>query len=65
MAVVQIYSLIRQIGALFANLFISPDWRTILDIVLLTILIYYGLRLVLRTRANSVFKGIGIVLVLA
>ena len=65
MIVVQIYSLIRQIGALFSSLFISPDWRTALDIVLLTILIYYGLRLVLRTRANSVFKGIGIVLVLA
>ena len=62
---VQIYSLVRQIGALFANLFISPDWRTILDIVIMTVLIYYGLKLVLKTRANSVFKGIGIVLVLA
>ena len=65
MAVVQIYSLLRQIGALFANLFVRPDWRTILDISLMTVLIYYGLKLVLRTRANSVFKGIGIVLVLA
>lgn len=62
---VQIYSLLRQIGALFANLFLSPDWRTILDIVIMTVLIYHALRLVLRTRANSVFKGIGIVLVLA
>ena len=62
---VQIYSLIQQIGALFANLFISPDWRTILDVSIMAILIYQGMKLVLRTRANSVFKGIGIVLVLA
>ena len=65
MIVVQILSLIRQVGALFANVFISPDWRIILDIAIMTVLIYYGLKLVLRTRANSVFKGIGIVLVLA
>ena len=62
---VQIYSLIQQIGALFANLFISPDWRTILDVSIMAILIYQDMKLVLRTRANSVFKGIGIVLVLA
>jgi len=33
--VIQILSLVRQIGALFANLFTSPDWRTILDIVIM------------------------------
>lgn len=62
---IQIFSLVRQIGALFANLFTSPDWRTILDIVIMAVLIYHGLKLVLRTRANSVFKGIGVVLVVA
>ena len=62
---IQIFSLVRQIGALFANLFSRPDWRTILDIAIMAVLIYHGLKLVLRTRANSVFKGIGVVLVVA
>ena len=65
LALMQVYELIRQIGALFANLFSAPDWRTILDIAIMTVLIYQAMKLVLRTRASSVFKGIGVVLVLA
>ena len=54
-----------QAASLFASLFEQPDWRDWLDIILVAILIYYALKLLLRTRANSVFKGIAIVLVVA
>ena len=54
-----------QVTSLFASLFTQPDWRDWLDIALMAILIYQGLKLLMRTRANSVFKGIAIVLVLA
>ena len=55
----------EQAVSLFASLFTRPDWRDWLDIALVTVLIYYGLKLLLRTRANSVFKGIIIIIVVA
>ena len=55
----------EQAVSLFASLFTRPDWRDWLDIALVTVLIYYGLKLLLRTRANSVFKGIIIIFVVA
>ena len=61
----QIQSIINQIGNLFSNLFVHPDWRNILDIAILTILIYNLLKLVSHTRASSLFKGIVFILVLA
>lgn len=55
----------EQAVSLFASLFTRPDWRDWLDIALVTVLIYYALKLLLRTRANSVFKGIIIIFVVA
>ena len=54
-----------SIGALFTNLFQHPDWHNILDVLILSILIYYGIRLVMHTRSNSLLKGIVAVLVIA
>ena len=54
-----------QISALFANLFEHPDWRNILDIAILALLIYNVIKLVMHTRANSLFKGIVLILVLS
>lgn len=62
---VQVQAFFAQLGALFANLFEHPDWRNIVDIAILTILIYNVLKLVMHTRANSLFKGIVLILVLA
>ena len=61
----QIQNILNQIGNLFSNLFIHPDWRNILDIAILTVLIYNLLKLVSHTRASSLFKGIIFILVLA
>ena len=64
-ALLQVQALFNQIGNLFSNLFVHPDWRNIVDIVFLTVLIYNLLKLVRYTRANSLFKGIIFVLVMA
>ncbi len=64
-ALVQLQAFFGQIGNLFTNLFAHPDWRNIVDIVVLTLLIYNLLKLVSYTRANSLFKGIVFVAVLA
>ena len=61
----QIQAILMQIGNLFSNLFVHPDWRNILDIVILTLLIYNLLKLASHTRANSLFKGIVFIMVLS
>ena len=61
----QIMNIFSQIGNLFANLFVHPDWRNILDIAVLTVLIYNTIKLVSHTRASSLFKGIIVILALA
>ena len=61
----QIMNMFSQIGNLFANLFVHPDWRNILDIAVLTVLIYNTIKLVSHTRASSLFKGIIVILALA
>lgn len=61
----QIQSILSQIGALFSNLFVRPDWRNIIDVIILTVLIYNFLKLVRHTRASSLVKGIIFILVLA
>ena len=61
----QIMNIFSQIGNLFANLFVHPDWRNIVDIAVLTILIYNTIKLVSHTRASSLFKGIIVILALA
>ena len=52
-----------QVASLFSNLFDHPDWRNVLDILLVSVVIYQVLKLFLHTRANSVVKGVAIVLV--
>jgi len=61
----QIQTILSQLGALFTNLFVHPDWRNILDIAVLSVLIYNMLKLASYTRASSLFKGIIFVIVLA
>ena len=48
---------------MFANLFEHPDWRNLVDIGLLAVLMYHILRLLVNTRAKTLFKGIIFVLV--
>ena len=62
---VQIQAFFAEIGALFVNLFDRPDWRNIVDIGILAVLIYSVIKLVMHTRANSLFKGILFILVLS
>lgn len=61
----QVQSFFAKVGALLSNLLYQPDWRNLLDVLIVTILIYQALKLVMRTRANSVFKGIGLLLAAA
>ena len=58
----QLQAILNSIGNVFANLFEHPDWRNLVDIAILSILIYQFIRLTIRTRANSLFKGILFVL---
>ena len=53
------------VQTLFANLFEQPDWRNYLDIVIIAVLIYELLKLMVRTRASSVMKGLAVLLVFA
>lgn len=62
---VQFRVFMNEIGTLCSSLFLSPNWRNILDIAITSIIIYQLMRLVVRTRASSVFKGVGLVLVVA
>ena len=62
---VQFREFLTSIGALFTNLFEHPDWHNIIDVAILTLLIYNAIKLVIHTRSNSLFKGIAVVLVMA
>lgn len=53
-----IQNLFSQATSIFANLFNHPDWRNLLDIVIVAILVYQLLRLFIHTRASSLVKGI-------
>lgn len=55
-----LHSLWLSIRGLYENLFLYPDWRNYLDIIIIAVLIYYLISVLLRTRASSVFKGIGV-----
>ena len=61
----QVQALFNQLGNLFSNLFVHPDWRNVVDVAILTVLIYNLFKLVRYTRANSLFKGIIFVLAMA
>ena len=61
----QLQGFFSSIGSLFTNLFEHPDWHNIVDVAILAVLIYSGIKLVMHTRSNSLFKGIAVVLVTA
>lgn len=52
----------QGIGVLFSNLFSRPDWRDVIDIAITAFIIYQGIKLFKQTRANSVIKGLAVVL---
>ncbi len=54
----------NQAMSLFSNLFFRPDWRNLLDVVIVAFVVYQILKLFIHTRANSVLKGVGIILLL-
>lgn len=54
----------EQIKNLFSNLLMQPDWHTYLDLVIVAFIIYEALSMLLRTRANSVIRGVVVILVL-
>ena len=58
-----IRSLLNGFSTLYTNLIAEPDWRSYIDILILAFFIYELILMMLRTRASSVFKGIGILLV--
>jgi len=60
--VAQLQIFFSKIIVMLANLFYQPDWRNLLDVSIVTILIYQALKLIMRTRANSVIRGIGLLL---
>ena len=62
---VQLRDFLNSIGALFTNLFEHPDWHNVVDVAILTLLIYQAIKLVMHTRSNSLFKGIAAILVTA
>ena len=47
----------QQLTALLSSLGSSLEFRNILDILLVTMLIYYATKVIRQTRANSVLKG--------
>lgn len=53
---------LNGLRTIYAGLFTQPDWRNYLDIIIIAFLIYELIRLVLRTRASAVLKGIGVFL---
>ena len=62
---VQIQTFFSELGTLFVNLFQHPDWRNLVDIAILTVLVYHIIKLVMNTRANSLLKGLLFILVLS
>ncbi len=62
---VQLRLFLSETAALLSSLFMRPDWRNVLDIAVTSIIIYQLIRLAMRTRASSVFKGIALVFALA
>lgn len=62
---IHIQTFLSGIGAVLSNLFVHPDWRNLVDIAILSILIYNVIKLAMHTRANSLFKGMALILILA
>lgn len=54
----------QGVGVLFSNLFSRPDWRDVIDIAIVAFIIYQGIKLFKQTRANSVIKGVAVVVLI-
>lgn len=54
----------QQILSLLSNLFVRPDWRNLLDIAIVSVLVYQLIRALAHTRANTVLKGVFIVILI-
>ena len=54
----------QQFLTLMNSIVGSLSWRNVLDILVVAMVIYYIIKLVRQTRANSVLKGLGVVLFL-
>jgi len=54
----------QQILSLFSSLFVRPDWRNILDIAIVSVLVYQLIKALAHTRANTVLKGVFIVILI-
>jgi diadenylate cyclase len=52
----------QQFLSLFSSLFVRPDWRNILDIAIVSVLVYQLIKALAHTRANTVLKGVFIVI---
>ena len=57
-----LYNLAEQLGSLFSNLFLQPDWHSYLDIAIIAIMMYQVLKRLMKTRANSVIRGVMLIL---
>lgn len=55
----------QQFSTWVLSLGASLSWRNALDIALVALLVYYVIALVRQTRANSVLKGLALVLIMA
>ena len=53
-----------QLTALFSNIFTHADWHDVLDVVLVSFVIYQLMKLFIHTRADSVLKGFCVLLLL-
>jgi len=54
----------QQFFSLFANLFVRPDWRSLLDIAIVSFLVYQLIVALAHTRANTVLKGVFIIILI-
>jgi diadenylate cyclase len=52
-----------QLTELYYNVFYRPDWRDVLDILIVATIIYQLLRFTRQTRGSSVFKGFVVILI--
>jgi len=57
-----LYNWADQLKSLFSNLFLQPDWHSYLDITIIAVLIYQVLKRLMKTRANSVIRGVAMIL---
>jgi len=57
-----LYNWAEQFKSLFSNLFLQPDWHSYFDIAIIAVLTYQVLKRLMKTRANSVIRGVAMIL---